>query len=202
MSDNLLWQRRGQNNIAQNTNVEQPVGQEGGYPIRFYSNELIGDRFLLSWTAALTFCAGESRNKVTREIILDFAFLTLGKQKVSEFFKDTNIANLSRTLFAEDNSQIIMDFLNTLSFQFFSRIGSNPEMIEPLISSIADSVAADHLGSDRQYLMTPHTVNDRLPTRAQIIGVLKTNHWVLMCILIILFVKLDSFQTYPNNHGK
>jgi hypothetical protein len=82
------------------------------------------------------------------------------------------------------------DFIFNLSFRFFAGWSGNEAEIDGLAASLASGCSQTHYIGD--YSGVPIELSARLPGQADIEQLLRSNKWLMIIILLLLYVVIDK----------
>lgn len=93
------------------------------------------------------------------------------------------VANLQGLVFGHADNR---DFIMTLTFVTFARLGCDEEFVHELAKILARGLTVPVYAKDSN--MIPDEINSRLAKYDDVVGVLRSNLWIITILLMQLFI--------------
>ncbi len=122
----------------------------------------------------------------TRRALMAFIMEIMMRRSVMMVTPD-GLKEASDLVFTSD---LHRDFVQAITFAFYSRWGANEQQKTALLENLADGASGD-VSSQEGWIAVPKPVQDRMLPRHEITTLLGANRWLVVLLLIKLYVVLD-----------
>lgn len=119
-----------------------------------------------------------------KEKVLEFVVGVVLRERPYLLLTPQGIEHISELVFTDPNNR---DFVLSLAFNFFSRLGGDADFYIGLSAAIARG-AGQAISINTGIDATPNQISDRLVTEAEAVELLAPNKWLIVIFMINLFI--------------